>query len=353
MTRFPQGTPFTVTAVVRAAVTDCIFYGGKGGVGKTTCAAATALKLAAADRETLVVSTDPAHSLADSLEADIGSEPTELAAPVAHDRGDTATAPAAETDPAGGLWAVEIDPETQRERYEKLARALAADLRRAGISLSDAEVERLFATSAPAGSDEIAALDLLVEYVDADEWDTVVFDTAPTGHTLRLFDTPEMMGLALETARSLRGQAKRIGNAARTAVLGPMSMMTGNSDDEDESLEAFQARLERARDLLVDPARTEFRVVLTPESMAISESARLVDRLREADVPVERLIVNRVLEAPHEGCPRCRSRRERHEARLAEVRSTFPDLEIVTLPELEGEVGGRESLAVIAERVPA
>ncbi|WP_049900635.1 ArsA family ATPase [Natrinema altunense] len=333
-------------------MTDCIFYGGKGGVGKTTCAAATALKFAA-DRETLVVSTDPAHSLADSLEADIGSEPTELAAPVVRERGDAVPAPAADADPTGGLWAVEIDPETQRERYEKLARALATDLRRAGISLSDAEVERLFATGAPAGSDEIAALDLLVEYVDAGEWDTIVFDTAPTGHTLRLFDMPEVMGLALETARSLRGQAKRIGNAARTAVLGPMSMMTGNSDDEDESLEAFQARLERARDLLVDPSRTEFRVVLTPESMAISESERLVDRLREAGVPVERLLVNRILEDPHEGCPRCRSRRERHEARLAEVRSTFPDLEVVTLPELEGEVGGRESLAVIAERLPA
>ncbi len=352
MTRFPQGTSFTVAAVVRTVVTDCIFYGGKGGVGKTTCAAATALKLAAAGRETLVVSTDPAHSLADSLEADIGSEPTELATPVTLERSDTATAPAANTDPAGGLWAVEIDPETQRERYEKLARALAADLRSAGISLSDAEIERLFATGAPAGSDEIAALDLLVEYVDAGEWDTIVFDTAPTGHTLRLVDMPEVMGLALETARSLRGQAKRIGNAAKTAVFGPMSMLT-TGDDEDESLEAFQARLERARDLLVDPARTEFRVVLTPESMAISESERLVDRLREAGVPVERLLVNRVLEDPHEGCPRCRSRRERHEARLAAVRSTFPDLEVVTLPELEGEVGGRESLAVIAERVPA
>ncbi|WP_226483138.1 ArsA family ATPase [Natrinema amylolyticum] len=333
-------------------MTDCIFYGGKGGVGKTTCAAATGRSLAAAGRETLVVSTDPAHSLADSLEADIGPEPTELEAPVAPDGDGTATASATDSDRAGGLWAVEIDPETQRERYEKLARALASDLRSAGISLSDEEVERLFATGAPAGSDEIAALDLLVEYVDSGRWDTVVFDTAPTGHTLRLFDMPDVMGLALETARSLRGQAKRIGNAAKTAVLGPMSMMTGESDDEAESLAVFQARLERARELLVDPERTEFRVVLTPESMAISETRRLVERLREAGVSVERLVVNRVLEDPHEGCPRCRSRQERHEERLAEIRSTFPDLEVVTLPDLEGEAQGRESLAAIADRLP-
>ncbi len=308
-------------------MTDCIFYGGKGGVGKTTCAVATGLSLAAAGRETLVVSTDPAHSLSDSLEADIGSEPTEL---------EGAELLGNESERAGSLWAVEIDPETQRERYEKLARALAADLRSAGIRLSDEEVERLFATGAPAGSDEIAALDLLVEYVDSGEWDTVVFDTAPTGHTLRLFDMPEVMGLALETARSLRGQAKRIGNAAKTAMLGPMSMMTGNDGDEEESLAVFQARLERAREILVDPERTEFRVVLIPESMAISETRRLVERLREAGVPVERLLVNRMLEDPHEGCPRCRSRQERHEERLAEVRATFPDLEVVTLPDLEG-----------------
>jgi len=326
-------------------VTDCIFYGGKGGVGKTTCAAATGLSLAAAGRETLVVSTDPAHSLADSFEADLGSEPTEL------EEVETPTAPESDADDAGSLWAVEIDPEARKERYEKLARALAADLRSAGISLSDEEIERFFAAGAPAGSDEIAALDLLVEYVDAARWDTVVFDTAPTGHTLRLFDMPEAMGLALETAQSLRGQARRIGNAARTAVFGPMSMMTGK-DDEEESLETFRARLERAREILTDPDRTEFRVVLIPESMAISETERLVDRLREAGVAVDRLVVNRVLEDPHEGCPRCRSQQARHEKRLAEIRETFPDLEVVTLPDLEGEVQGRESLAVIADRLP-
>ncbi|SEQ70959.1 ArsA family ATPase [Natrinema salaciae] len=325
-------------------MTDCIFYGGKGGVGKTTCAAATGLSLAAAGRETLVVSTDPAHSLADSFETDLGSEPTEL---------EIRSALESDPDESGRLWAVEIDPESQRERYEKLARALAADLRSAGISLSNEEVERLFATGAPAGSDEIAALDLLVEYVDSGEWETVVFDTAPTGHTLRLFDTPEVMGLALETAQSLRGQAKRIGNAARTAVFGPMSMMTRGGDDEDESLAAFRARLERARDLLTDPERTAFRVVLLPEGMAIAESERLVDRLREADVRVDRLVVNRVFEDPEDDCPRCLSRHERHVTRVAEIRDTFPDREIVTLPERDGEVQGLAALREIADRLPA
>ncbi|WP_126664188.1 ArsA family ATPase [Haloterrigena salifodinae] len=321
-------------------MTDCIFYGGKGGVGKTTCAAATAVRLAEGGRETLVVSTDPAHSLSDSLEVDLGAEPRKL-----EDVGDSGG--------DGSLWAVEIDPDTQKERYEKLARALAKDLRSAGIRLDDEEVRRLFASGAPAGSDEIAALDLLVEYVDEGDWDVVVFDTAPTGHTLRLFDMPEVMGLALETAQSLRGQAKRIGNAARTAVLGPMSMMGSSSDDEEESLEAFRARLERARDLLTDPERTEFRVVLLPEGMAIAESERLVGTLREADVRVDRLVVNRVFEDPEDDCSRCQSRHQRHLKRVEEVRETFPDLEVVTLPEREGEVQGLEAVAEIAARLPA
>ncbi|NUC74221.1 TRC40/GET3/ArsA family transport-energizing ATPase [Haloterrigena sp. SYSU A558-1] len=321
-------------------MTDCIFYGGKGGVGKTTCAAATAVRLADAGRQTLVVSTDPAHSLSDSLEVDLEAEPRELDLEGVGD-GD------------GNLWAVEIDPDTQKERYEKLARALAKDLRSAGIRLDDEEVRRLFASGAPAGSDEIAALDLLVEYVDEGDWDVVVFDTAPTGHTLRLFDMPEVMGLALETAQSLRGQAKRIGNAARTAVLGPMSMMGSSSDDEEESLEAFRARLERARDLLTDPERTEFRVVLLPEGMAIAESERLVGTLREADVRVDRLVVNRVFEDPEDDCSRCQSRHQRHLKRVEEVRETFPDLEVVTLPERDGEVQGLEAVSEIAARLPA
>ncbi|AGB39565.1 ArsA family ATPase [Natronococcus occultus] len=331
-------------------MTDCIFYGGKGGVGKTTCAAATGTRLADAGRKTLVVSTDPAHSLSDSLETELGPKPRKL------ERGpeptlETDSKGAPELEDAADLWAAEINPETRQERYEALARALAADLRSAGIRLDDEEVERIFAAGTPAGGDEIAALDLLVEYVDSGEWDVVVFDTAPTGHTLRLFDTPAVAGPFLETLGSLRGQAKRIGTAARSAVLGPMSMFGGGDDGAD--LEAFQARLERARELLLDAERTEFRVVLTPEGMAIAESERLVEKLRESGVRVDRLVVNRVFEDPEDDCSRCRSRRERHERRVAEVREAFPDLEIVTLPEREGEVQGLEAVRSIAERLPA
>ncbi len=317
-------------------MTDCIFYGGKGGVGKTTCAAATAISLADAGIETLVVSTDPAHSLSDSLEVDLGPRPAELVG--------------FEDELEGSLWAVEIDADTRKERYERIATALAADLRSAGISLSDEEVERIFASGAPAGSDELAALDLLVEYVDEGDWDVVVFDTAPTGHTLRLFDMPEVMGLAIETTRSLRGQVRRIGTAAKSAMFGPMSMIGASKNDSDD-LADFQGRLERARELLGDQETTEFRVVAIPERMAIAESERLVEQLREGGIAVKSLVVNQVFEDPTDDCSRCQSRHTRHKERVEEIRDTFPDLEILTLPERDGEVQGLEAVRSIADRL--
>ncbi|WIV68401.1 ArsA family ATPase [Natrialbaceae archaeon AArc-T1-2] len=311
-------------------MTECIFYGGKGGVGKTTCAAATGLALADAGRETLVVSTDPAHSLSDAFEIDLGSDPSRI---------------------RPGLQAVEIDTDSRADRYERIATALASDLRSAGIRLADEDVERIFAAGTPAGGDELAALDLLVEYVDADAWEVVVFDTAPTGHTLRLFDLPDVMGRTLETTRSLRGQVRRIGDTARRMTLGPLSYVSGRDDDADD-LEHLQARMERARALMVDPDRTEFRIVTVPERMAIAESERLLERLREASVSVRTIVVNRVLEDPGEDCSRCRSRTKRHERRVAEIRETVPDLEVVTLPETEREVHGLETLSVISDRLP-
>ena len=310
-------------------MTECLFYGGKGGVGKTTCAAATGLALAGTGQRTLVVSTDPAHSLADAFETELGSEPREL---------------------RPNLEAVEIDPDTRAERYQRIATALAADLRAAGIRLEEEEVDRLFAAGTPAGGDELAALDLLVEYVDDGRWDVVVFDTAPTGHTLRLFDFPEVLGLALETTRSLQGQVRRLGDAARRMTLGPLSYLSGR--DRDEGIEDLQARLERARDLLVDPERTTFRIVTIPETMAIAESERLLERLREAGVPVETIVVNRVLAEADEDCARCQSRLYRHDERVETVRETFPDLDVITLPETVGEIHGLETLSVIADRLP-
>ena len=310
-------------------MTEFLLYGGKGGVGKTTCAAATALAAAESGRETLVVSTDPAHSLSDSLETDLGAEPTEL-----RDR----------------LWAAEIDPETQKDEYREILEALAKDLRSVGIRMDDEDVADVFSAGMPPGSDELAALDRLARYADDDRFDLIVLDTAPTGHTLRLLDLPEVMDTALEKTLSLRGQVRRLGDSARRVMLGPASYF-GGSNRDDEDILALKERMEYARDALTDPDSTEFRVVLIPEAMAIAETERLVARLREYGMPVRSLVVNKVLEDVEEDCSRCRSRRDRHRERVAEIEALFPELEVRTLPEADDEVQGVDALGGIGERL--
>ena len=311
-------------------MTECILYGGKGGVGKTTMAAATGLALADRGHETLVISTDPAHSLSDSFETDLSGEPREV---------------------RSRLWAAEIDPDERAERYRELASGLAADLRSVGIRIDDEDVSEVFGAGVPAGGDEVAALDVFVDFADADRWEYVVLDTAPTGHTLRLLDLPEVMGTTLEKAADVRGQLRRLADSAKRMTLGPAYYF--GRREEDDGFEALKARMERARELLTDPDRAEFRVVLLPETMAIEESARLVERLREDGMPVETLVVNQVLEEIDEDCDRCRRQRARQRERLAEIRERFPALDVQRVPEVEDEVHGIDALERVAARIRA
>jgi arsenite-transporting ATPase len=312
-------------------MTEYVMYGGKGGVGKTTCAAATGLKLAREGRETLVVSTDPAHSLSDSFEAELSSQPTEI---------------------VDGLSAVEIDPTERIDRYRRMVAALAADFREVGLRLDEADIERLFAAGIAPGSDEAAALDLFVEYVDAGTWDAIVFDTAPTGHTLRLLALPDVLGEALGTTMDVRNQVQGLADSAKRVMYGPVYYALGRRREGRDDFADLRSRMERASDLLRDSELTEFRVVLVPESMAVDESRRLIARLREAGVPVRTLVVNRLLEEIDERCDRCRARRDEQRARLAEVRELFPELELYRLPELHGEAHGVQSLELLGAHLP-
>lgn len=305
-----------------------VLYGGKGGVGKTTCAAATGLALADRGERTLVVSTDPAHSLGDSLGVDLGGHPTDV---------------------APGLWGVEADPTAGQEIYQAVVEALAADLRDAGIRLSDEDVERLFATGLMPGSDELAALQFFDEYGSENEWDRVVFDTAPTGHTLRLLTLPDVLGASLSTAAKLQGQLHRMVDSVRGMMLGPAAYL-GSNREEDE-IETLRNRMDRVAALVRDDERTDFRVVLVPEMLAVEETRQLIDRLRSFGVPTETLVINRVFEAIDEDCDRCRSRRARHEQTIDRIEATFPELAIQVVPELDGEAYGRDALERLAERI--
>lgn len=308
---------------------ELVCYGGKGGVGKTTCAAAAGLAYARDGRQTLVVSTDPAHSLADAVDADLGGEPTTV---------------------RPGLAAVETDPESGTRRYRRLFESVADELDDAGFDLDEAAIQELFAAGGLPGGDELAALSAIGRFATDERWDVVVLDTAPTGHTLRLLDLPETVGTGVRTALSLREQVRRKADAARTMVLGPYAAM-GRGDEEPVDGTELAAEMSTVADVLQDEARTSFRVVTIPEVLAVRETERLVDRLSGFGVPVDTLVVNRVLTDVDEDCERCRRRRDRHQDVVDDLRERFSSLTVVTVPDIVADLRGPEALEPLADRL--
>jgi len=307
-----------------------VCYGGKGGVGKTTLAAATGVAAAQRGDKTLVVSTDPAHSLADAF----GVDP---------DDGQRAV--------DDNLWIEELSPEAGERAYRVLVDALADELRSAGIRLNDDEIERLFTAGVIPGSDELAAIETLAAHSTDSEFDRVVVDTAPTGHTLRLLELPAVLRETVAAADSLRGQLRRTVDTARSAVFGP-AYLFGRSRDEGDDFEAMAGRMDRVRELLTDPERVDFRVVCLPESMAVAETARLVEQLTERGVPVETVVVNRVLADPEPDCQRCQATAAAHNDQLDRLDDALGDYRLVELPAVDPELSARETVDRISEQLP-
>ncbi|MFT4889353.1 MAG: arsenite-transporting ATPase, partial [Halobacteriales archaeon] len=183
---------------------EYVLYGGKGGVGKTTMAAATALSSAAGGTQTLVVSTDPAHSLSDTLETDVPPSPAQV-------REDLP------------LYAAEIDPDAAVE--ESIAFAEDGAMGGLGKMLGDEGPMDALMGGAMPGADEAAAMQMLLRYLDDERFDRVVVDTAPTGHTLRLLELPEVMDTMIGRILQLR---ERLGG-----MMDGLKGMFGGGPDED------------------------------------------------------------------------------------------------------------------------
>src|SRR4051795_3281287 len=220
-----------------------ILYTGKGGVGKTSVAAATARRIAAAGARTLVLSTDPAHSLAESLQAAVGPEPTEM---------------------ADGVWAQQVQAQDELERNWSAAQEWL------GGVLAERGVERIAAeelTVAP-GADELFSLLQLKRHAESGEWDAIVVDCAPTGETLRLLSFPDAARWWLDR---VFGREQSMLAAAR-----PLARMFLDVRLPDEQVMAEVQRLVgnlvAMHELLRDATRVSMRLVMTPDRMVVSEA---------------------------------------------------------------------------------
>ncbi|QUH23499.1 TRC40/GET3/ArsA family transport-energizing ATPase [Methanobacterium alkalithermotolerans] len=302
--------------------TTFVFVGGKGGVGKTTVSAATALWMAKQGKKTLVISTDPAHSLADSLEKPIGHLPTPI---------------------MENLHAVEIDPEVAMEDYQVKMKEQAAANPGMGMDMLQDQMD--MASMSP-GIDEAAAFDKFLQYMTTDEYDIVIFDTAPTGHTLRLLSFPEIMDSWVGKMIKIR---KQVGSMAK-AFKNIMPFM-GDEEEEDRALEDMEVtkkKIREARAVMADPERTSFKMVVIPEEMSIYESERAMEALKKYNIYSDGVIVNQIL--PEEtDCEFCQARRTLQQKRLKQIHEKFQGQLVAELPLLKEEAKGLSTLEKVGE----
>eukprot|EP00195_Chlamydomonas_chlamydogama_P005384 CAMPEP_0202890670 /NCGR_PEP_ID=MMETSP1392-20130828/997_1 /ASSEMBLY_ACC=CAM_ASM_000868 /TAXON_ID=225041 /ORGANISM="Chlamydomonas chlamydogama, Strain SAG 11-48b" /LENGTH=714 /DNA_ID=CAMNT_0049574285 /DNA_START=142 /DNA_END=2286 /DNA_ORIENTATION=- len=264
--------------------------GGKGGVGKTSCAASLAVKFASEGLPTLVVSTDPAHSLSDSFDQDLtGGRPVRI------------TSPMGEIP----LWGMEIDPELARAELRQVmqddgGKKLNEVLDGVGLGgvaeqLKDLQLGELLDTPPP-GVDEAVALSKVVQFLKNPEfaqYKRIIFDTAPTGHTLRLLSLPDFLDVSIGKLVRLRQKLTDVTGAVT-------SFFTGKQNERDPAvvkLEELKERMAEARDVFRNEKTTEFVVVTIPTIMAASESCRLAAALKKESIPVRSIVINQVVQA--------------------------------------------------------
>lgn len=309
-----------------------LFFGGKGGVGKTTCSAALALAASREGRRVLLVSTDPAHSTADIFERPIGPEEREL---------------------LPNLWGQELDEDVEARRYLDEAKARLAGLFKPSV-LREAARQIELAGSMP-GATDVALFERMAAIVLSrrDAYDLVVFDSAPTGHALRLLRMPELMASWLRALALRRRQALA---ASEAPPPSPDARRPGSergrteADPVLQALEDRAARLARFRAALTRPGETAFVLVLVPERLPIEESARAVHLLEDVGVPLEAVVVNRVL-PDTAGDAFLRARKEQERVYLDEIERRLAAAPRVLVPQLPRDVYGLDSLEEIGRHL--
>lgn len=296
-----------------------IFFAGKGGSGKTTCAAAFSLYLAQSKQPTLIVSTDPAHSLSDIFGSKIGFKETKI------------------TD---NLWGIEIDPEREAKRYME---GIKEKMRSIVSSVIVNEIKRQIdiAYLSP-GAEESAIFDKFIELMERinKPYEKIVFDTAPTGHTLRLLTLPEMLGAWIERLIKKRRQAMSLMREA-SAVDKELEARV-RSDPVIEILEKRKAKFEMARTYLVDNESAGFIFVLDAEKLSILETERALSLLKRHAISVDGIIVNRII--PSRDDEFLRKRKTIQDRCLEEIRVKFKGLILSYIPLLESDIQSIEDL---------
>lgn len=297
-----------------------IFVGGKGGVGKSTSAAAIAWRSAKEGYKTLLISTDPAHNVGDIFNEQIGGKTKEIAT---------------------NLYALEIDPEIETDNYIKTVKS---NIKGTVHSSMMEEVNRQLDTAkASPGADEAALFDKLIHIIleERQNFDKLVFDTAPTGHTIRLLTLPELMGVWIEGLLEKRRKTNE----------NYSQLLNDGEPREDPIYDVLRERQERfskARDLLLNEKETGFIFVLNPERLPILETKKALDLLHKYQLHVKTLIINKVL--PEEADGEFLMKRKKHEKKYVhQIEETFSEQKLVYVPLFSQDIISERQLELFSE----
>jgi arsenite-transporting ATPase len=294
-----------------------LLFGGKGGVGKTTMAAATALYMVSQEEKsvhkTLLFSTDPAHSISDSLAQHIGNQIT----------------------PVDGIPQLNALEMNSNDLYQELTRIYRAEINEVFDSFLsgpyvieyDRQVMEELISLTPPGLDELMALMKIMDFIEEGQFDRYVLDLAPTGHTLRFLETPGMVRRWFITF--FRLIVKYQGIARLTKV--------------SELLVQKSKQLRQVQKILNDPEQCQFVTVMIPEAMAVSETKRLLGRLAGLSVTCRQVIANMVM--PMGTCPFCSTVQNDQLPYLLEMKALFPGL--VQVPLFPQEIRGIAGLSQV------
>ena len=302
-----------------------VFFGGKGGVGKTTCSASYALHSAKKGLKTLLVSTDPAHSTSDIFGRQITEEINQL---------------------LPNLDAIEISGEKESNLYMDRVRE---SLKNVVSPVIVAEINKqIDAAAISPGTEEAALFDKMIEIIvlESDHYDRIIFDTAPTGHTVRLLTLPELLGGWLESLIEKRKKSISIMSMAMN-----QAKKTDENIGKDEVIKILQARYDRisqAKKIMMDEKLLSFMFVINAEKLPIDETRKAIDILEKYNILVDGVVVNKIL--PDDMTDEFWISKKRDEQMYLEmIRETFKGKKIYTLPMLKSDVKA-DNIEVMAEK---
>src|ERR671916_2443245 len=299
-----------------------ILYTGKGGVGKTSVAAATALEAAGAGKKVLVMSTDPAHSLSDAFDAEVGSDPKEM---------------------SSGVWAQELDHTSMIEdNWAEIQAYISTVFEWQGANTLAAEELALLP-----GMDELFGLLMVRRHHREAAYDALIVDAAPTGETLKLLSLPDQMSWYVEKIFSIQRRAAKLVRpfANRVSSLPPFP-----DDSVFAAGQRFYEAIAGVEEILTDRESASVRLVVNAEKMGVAEARRAYTYLNLYDYGVDAVVVNRLL--PDEvSDPYFDGWREAQARHMASIETSFSPIPILKARLFDREMYGLEALGALADEV--